>query len=431
MQSIIAIGTLLLGIAIILAGNGLLGTLLGVRGELEAFASGTLGLVMSGYFAGFVIGTFFIPNMIRRVGHIRMFASLASIASVITLMHGLFVHPLPWFGLRLLAGICIVGIYIVMESWLNEQTPNDQRGHVFSAYMTITLVGLGIGQLLLLAGDPQGLYLFAIAAILFSIGLVPVALTRVTEPRVAESQRLGLRALYRVSPLGVVACVFSGIGSGAFWGLGPVFVSSVGLGSGGIASFMALSILAGMLVMWPVGRLSDRYERRRVLTWICFLTALAAVAAFLLLRIQTEWILLGGFLWGAFSFSIYALAAAHTNDHVEPSQMLEVSSSLQLLWGSGAIAGPIIAGYLMQFLGPETFMPFLAAAALAPGLFARYRMTVSEPVPEADQGDWVPQFATSPMALEMLPDAHEGDEIDGTDSQVPGEPAEKAPEPPR
>lgn len=412
MQAIVAIGTLLLGVSIILAGNGLLGTLLGVRGEIENFASGTLGLVMAGYFLGFVIGTFFIPNMIRRVGHIRMFASLASIASVITLMHGLLIHPLPWFGLRVLAGICIVGIYIVMESWLNEQTPNDQRGHVFSAYMTVTLVGLGLGQMLLLTGEIESLHLFATAAILFSIGLVPVAMTRVSEPRLSESQRLGLRALYRISPLGVVTCVFSGVSAGALWGLGPVFASALGLGSGGIAGFMALTILAGILMMWPIGRLSDRFERRRVLTWVCFLAAAAASVAYFLIQIQAEWILLGGFLWGAFGFSIYALAAAHTNDHVEPSQMLEVSSSLQLLWGSGAIAGPIIAGYLMQFMGPETFMPFLALAALAPGLFARYRMTVSDAVPEEDQGDWVPQFATSPVALEMLPESEEEDDRD-------------------
>lgn len=410
MQAITAIATLLFGIGIILAGNGLLGTLLGVRGEMEGFSSGLLGLIMSGYFLGFVAGTFFVPGIIRRIGHIRMFAALASIASVITLAHGLFVHPLPWLLLRMISGVTIVGLYIVIESWLNEQTPNEQRGHVFSAYITTTLIGMGIGQLLLLAGDIDSLQLFALGSMLLSLGLVPVALTRVSEPVIKPAHRLGLGALYRVSPLGVVGCVFAGLGAGAFWGLGAVFAASIGLGPGGIAGFMGLTILGGIVMMWPVGRMSDRFERRTVLMWVCVLSSLAATLATVLTTIEPTWVLFGGLAYGAFGFSIYALSAAHTNDHVEPEQMLEVSSSLQLLWGSGAIVGPIAAGLLMQYTSPTALLPFMAVAALIPGIFARYRMTVRPPVPDEDQGDWVPLMATSPVALEMLPENEEEDD---------------------
>lgn len=410
MQAIASIATLLFGIAIILIGNGLLGTLLGVRGALENFSSATLGLIMASYFTGFVMGTFIVPRLIRRVGHIRIFAALASIASVITMMHGLFVNPASWVLLRLVSGICIVGLYIAIESWLNEQTSNEQRGHVFSAYMTTTLIGLGLGQLLLLAGDVATLYLFALGSILLSLGLVPVALTRVSEPVIAPAQRLGLRALYRVSPLGVIGCIFSGLGSGAFWGLGPVYAASLGLGNGGIAGFMSLTILGGIVMLWPVGRLSDRFERRMVLTWVCVLTALAATLASWLSGIAPLWILLGGFVYGAFAFSIYSLSAAHTNDHVPPEQMLEVSSSLQLLWGSGAIAGPIIAGLLMQFTTPGSLLPFIAVSALLPAIFARYRMKVAPAVRDENKTEWTPQFATSPVALEMHPEA--GDETE-------------------
>jgi len=410
MQAIASIATLLFGIAIILVGNGLLGTLLGVRGALENFSSATLGFIMASYFTGFVMGTFIVPKLIRRVGHIRIFAALASIASVITMMHGLFVNPVSWVLLRLVSGICIVGLYIAIESWLNEQTSNEQRGHVFSAYMTTTLIGLGLGQLLLLAGDIDSLYLFALGSILLSLGLVPVALTRVSEPVIAHAQRLGLRALYRVSPLGVIGCIFSGLGSGAFWGLGPVFAASLGLGNGGIAGFMSLTILGGIVMLWPVGRLSDRFERRMVLTWVCILTALAATLASWLSGIAPLWILLGGFVYGAFAFSIYSLSAAHTNDHVPPEQMLEVSSSLQLLWGSGAIAGPIIAGLLMQFTTPGSLLPFIAISALLPALFARYRMKVAPAVQDENKTEWTPQFATSHVALEMHPEA--GDETE-------------------
>jgi MFS family permease len=246
-----------------------------------------------------------------------------------------------------------------------------------------------------------------------SLGLVPVALTRVKEPPLIESQRLGLRRLYTISPLGVVGAVFSGVGTGAFWGLGAVLAANLGLGAGGIAAFMALTILGGTLMMWPVGWLSDRYDRRTVLSWVCVLSGLAALLALWLVHIEPLWLLGGGFAYGATAFSIYALSAAHTNDHVEPEHMLETTSALQLLYGCGAIAGPVIAGALMQHVHPAALLAFMAVAAFIPAGFARYRMIVSPPVPAEDQGDWVPQFATSPAALEMYP---EGDEEGGDDA---------------
>ena len=411
MAAIAAVLTLLIGITIILAGNGLIGTLLGIRGEMAGFSEATLGLIMGGYFLGFVLGTFLIPQRVRQVGHIRMFAALASMASIITLLHGLFIVPALWFVLRVLAGFCIVGLYIVIESWLNEQTDNADRGHVFSAYMTTTLIGLGIGQVLLMLGDITTLELFALASVLLSLGLIPVAMTRVKEPVITQAQRLGLRNLYAVSPLGVVACIFSGLGSGAFWGLGPVFATSMGLTTDAVAGFMGLTILGGGLMMWPVGKLSDRLERRKVLLLVCALTAVMALVAHLLMAIDTDTLLVGGFLYGAFSFSIYSLAAAHTNDKVAPEQMLEVSSSLQLLWGGGAIVGPMLTGVLMELMGAGVFLPFLILAALVPTLFAAWRMRVSDAVELEDQGDFVPQFATSPVALEMPPEQEDEDTV--------------------
>lgn len=420
MQAVISIFTLLLGVAIILAGNGLLGTLLGVRGQLEAFSSATLGFIMAAYFAGFVVGTFWVPKMIRRVGHIRMFAAMASIVSVTTLSHGLLVYPAAWMALRLISGVCIVGMYIAIESWLNEQTTNEQRGHVFSAYMTTTLMGLGVGQGLLLVGDAANLYLFALASVLLSLGLVPVALTEVKEPTIVEAARLGLRKIYAISPLGVVACMFAGVGSGAFWGLGPVFAAGIGLSTAGIAGFMGLTVLGGITMLWPVGRLSDRYPRRNVLMWVCVLTSLGAAGAMWLVAYWPEAVMLGGFAYGAFAFSIYSMAAAYTNDHLERSQMLEVTSSLQLIWGSGAIAGPILSGMLMARFGPETLLAFIAIAALAPGIFARYRIAVSETVPMEEQGEYLPQFATSPAAIEMYPEEEEpGDGREDTGDDEP------------
>lgn len=431
MKAIIAVTTLLLGIAVILAGNGLLGTLLGVRGELEGFSSSTLGLIMGGYFAGFVAGTFFVPRWVRLFGHIRVFAALASLASIATLLHGLLVVPWFWLILRALAGACIVGIYVVIESWLNERTDNAHRGQVFSAYMTTTLIGLGIGQLLLLAGPIDSLQLFALASVLLSAGLIPVALTRVKEPVLTESARLSIRALYAISPLGVVACAFAGVGSGAFWGLAPVFAAGIGLSAGGIAAFMSLTILGGIMMMWPVGLLSDHFERRKVLLAVCAMTTLTPLAAWVLMSGGLNWLFLGGWLYGAFAFSIYALATAHTNDHVSSEQMLEVSSSMQLLWGTGAIIGPVVAGILMQTLGPAALLPFISVAALIPALFALYRMQVSAPIAADDQGAFVPQFATSPVALEMHPEQPDEDEAEdkGDDQDAVTEANSAAPNP--
>lgn len=404
MHAVASVFTLLLGVAIILSGVGLLGTLLGVRGQLEGFSASTLGLIMSGYFGGFVIGTWLVPKLIRKVGHIRVFATLASLASIATLLHGLYVTPPLWFGLRLVSGICVVGLYIAIESWLNERAVNEERGSIFSVYMTTTLIGLGIGQLLLMAGAAENLELFALASVLLSLGLVPVALTEVKEPPIAVVDRLGLRKLYSISPLGVVGCIFAGMGTGAFWGLAPVFASAIGLDTTGVATFMGLTIFGGIVMLWPVGRLSDDRDRRKVLTWVCALTSTGAAMTALATHYGTIWILAGGFVYGSFAFSMYSLAAAHTNDHLDRSHVLEVTSSLQLLWAIGAILGPILAGGLMQRFGAESLMFFIAASALVPMLFACWRMTVRKAVPLADQGEYVPQFATSPAALEMYPE---------------------------
>jgi len=419
MHAIASVFTLLLGVVIILSGSGLLGTLLGVRGQVEGFSTAVLGLIMSGYFVGFVIGTFWIPRLIRQIGHIRVFAAMASLASIATLLHGMLVNPLAWFVLRMASGFFIVGLYIAIESWLNERAGNEERGHIFSAYMTTTLIGLGIGQLLLMTGEIDNLKLFAMASVLLSLGLVPVAMTEVKEPQIVEASRLGLRKLYSISPLGVIACIFAGLGSGSFWSLGPVFAAAIGLDKSGVATFMALTILGGIVMLWPVGRFSDGHERRKVLAWACAFAAIGALSAAIAVDHGFIWVMLGGFAYGSFAFSIYSLAAAHTNDHLDRSHVLEVTSTLQLLWAVGAIVGPIVAGVLMQKLGPESLMFFIAGTALIPALFAYYRMTVSESLTLEQQGDFVPQFATSPAALEMHPEENDQEPEPTTEAEKP------------
>lgn len=427
MRAITSIASLLIGIGVILAGNGLIGTLLGVRGGMEGFSSAVLGLIMAGYFGGFVAGTFIVPPMINRVGHVRSFAALASLCSITVLLHGLFPNEVVWFLARVSNGICIVGVYIVIESWLNQITSNAQRGQIFSVYMTTTLMGLGIGQMLLLAGEISTLQLFVLASALMSLGLVPVALTPVPEPPIIKTHRLGMGKLYRTSPLGVVGALFAGVSTGAFWGLGPVMANAIGLDAGGVSGFMALTILGGIVLLWPIGRLSDRFDRRKVLSWVFLFTGLAAFGALFLVRIDLSLIMLGGLIFGGFGFSMYALSASHTNDHVEPQHMLEAASSMQLLYGAGAIIGPLAAGLLMQSTSPAALLPFMGTAALVPAAFALWRMRVRPSVPADEKGDWVPQFVTSPAVLEMHPEQEdEADDESAAETVPPGPSAPSA-----
>jgi MFS family permease len=398
---------------IMLAGVGLLGTLLGVRGAAEQFSISVLGLIMAGYFVGFVIGPFLIPNLIRKIGHVRVFVAMATLLSTCALLHGLLVTPVMWFLLRLLAGICVVGIYVVIESWLHTQSSNEQRGYLFSVYMTCTLIGLGLGQLLLLSGSSNDLRLFAIASVLFSLGLLPVAMTRVQEPVLGVTERQGLRKLLRVSPLAVTGCLCSGIVSGAFWGLAAVVIISAGMNDNDVALFMGSALLGGVLLTTPIGKLSDHYQRRRVLMWVSVCTALAAMWLWWLLREQTQWLMLGAFFYGSFTFNIYALSAAHANDHSEPEHALETNAGLQLIWGVGASAGPILGGWCMQHFGNRSLLLVIAVAALIPACYAALRRLRKTALPVAAQTDYVPHFVTSPGALELYADQQKAaDEAD-------------------
>ncbi|MFY9976363.1 MAG: MFS transporter [Chromatiaceae bacterium] len=270
---------LLGGLGLILVGIGLLGTLLGVQATLASFGDLEIGLIMAGYYAGYIAGTVLAPRLIRNVGHIRCFAAFAALASAATLGFGLLVNPYAWLGLRVLNGVCVVGLYMVVESWINEQTTGPGRGRVFALYMMSTLVALALGQTLLLAGDSSSLTLFAFAAVLISLGVIPVAVTRVTEPRIDVSMRVRLPQLLRASPLGVMGALSAGTVNGAFWGMAPVFGQRLPLEEPQIVQLMSATIIGGALLQWPIGHLSDRLDRRIVLILTSLATATVALFA--------------------------------------------------------------------------------------------------------------------------------------------------------
>lgn len=403
LATLLSIPTLLLGIGILLIGSGFLGTLLGIRAGLEGFSASLTGFVMAAFFAGYIIGTYVCPPLIRRVGHIRAFAAMASVASVLVILHALWVSPWVWLALRIITGICLVGLYMIIESWLNAQASSERRGKVFAAYMTINLLALGVSQFLIMIYGAAGVAPFALAAIFLSLGLVPIALTRVAEPGIDSPAPLGLRHLYRVSPLGMAGTFIAGVGNGAFWALGAVFAHGIGLSDTGIAGFMSAVVLGGALLQSFIGHQSDRHDRRKVLIVVSFLGASAGMLMFFTAGHSQAGLLISALLYGGFAFSVYPLSVAHTNDHLSPAEVLEATRSLLLLNGIGATLGPLLAGPLLDVFGMSSLMAYFAALLGLFGLFGLYRMQVSAPVPGEEQVAFVPMARTSQVALEMDP----------------------------
>lgn len=407
-----SISSLLFGIAIVLLGSGLLGTLVGVRAAQEKFDPVIIGFIQSAFFVGYVLGTYFCPPLIKRVGHIRVFATMAALGSAAAMGFALWVHPLSWALLRMVSGISVVGLYMVVESWLNEQSSHHSRGRVFAIYMSITLVALGLSQFLLLIEDTNGFIRFALATVLFSLALIPVALTQMVEPKPIPAPQSKLKGLYAISPLGVMGALVAGLSSGAFWGMGAVFTHRMGLSVSDTSTFMSAVIFGGALLLWPVGRLSDYWDRRSVLILVSFVSAATVLGASIILGGSAMVLLLFAFLYGGSSFSVYALAVAHLNDHLKPGEVLEATRSILLVYGVGSALGPVMAGLCMTAWGAPTFLEYLAVILAFLGLFGLYRTQQSAPIPAEEQGEFVPMVRTSQAVLEMYPEADLEPELD-------------------
>lgn len=409
---VIPILSLFLGASILLSGIGLLGTQLGIRAGLEHFQDAVTGIVMAAYFTGFVIGTFTCPRLIRRIGHIRAFAALAAMASSAALTHALWVDPWAWALARLITGICMVGLYMVIESWLNALAPNHLRGRIFGLYMIVTLMAMVVGQFIFACMDPLSFIPFAVVAILLSLALVPIVTTRVIQPEQVSIPDLGIQQLFRISPLGSLGCLIAGLANGAFWGMGALLAHHLGYSGWGVALFMSAIITGGAILQWPVGRLSDRMDRRRILAAVCFLGVLAGGSFYLMPNIPFPYLPLLLLFYGGTLFTIYSLSVAHTNDLVEPSQVLETTRGLLLLYGVGAAVGPALAGVAMQGLGPSALLLYTSAFHLLLGLFSLYIISLRPPVPGQEKSTFLPMVRTSQSVLEMHPGTDQQPELD-------------------
>jgi MFS family permease len=405
------ISALLLGIALLLLGNGLLTTLIALRGSAEGLGDGILGVISSAYFAGFLIGIYLAPRLVQRIGHIRAFAFCAALLAACGLSYGLWVQPTAWLGLRVITGVGLATLYAVVESWLNYQAPERERGRIFSIYMVINLGALAAAQQLLRLASPLDYTLFAVAAIFVSLALMPVTWTRLPQPQISTTELMEFRVAWRAAPLAVAGILAAGLVMGAFWGLAPLYARKLGFERDAIAAYMSFSILGGALLQWPLGHLSDRSDRRWMLTAAAACAAVGAALLALMPQLlpgSRPALYASAAFYAGFSFSLYSIAITHLIDRITHEQMMAGTSTLLLVYGVGATLGPALAGAAMAVAGNWALPAFylLVTAALAIFCLGQLRRRPEQAVIE-DPGHFVPMVRTGTAVLELHPDTGE------------------------
>ena len=360
-NSIVRLSSLLLSVALLLTGHGLQLALVPLRAQINGWTSIEVGYLSSLYFIGFLVGCFTIPRLVSRIGHIRAFATLTAVMTTSLLGLSLGDSIFWWLLLRFSSGAAIVGLYLVIESWLNSQVTNDVRGSVLSAYTAIVLTGLAGGQLLLNVASPEGERLFVIAAMLVVIAALPVCLTRSSQPTAIPAAKFSPKLILHTSRAATTGSFISGCVSGAFYGLGPVYGLQIGLSVSQISLMMALGIAGGAVMQLPLGRLSDRIDRRKVMLGSMSVGAIVAATIFMLPQQLTPYLM---FFFGACAMPIYALSLAHASDFVEKDKFLEVGTGLLMINAVGSIIGPLLTAWCMEHLGAQSYFGFLCVALI-------------------------------------------------------------------
>jgi MFS family permease len=405
-SSITATWPLLLGMGVLMLGAGLQSTLLGLRATLEGFPTPVTGIIMSCYYVGYLLGTSAAPRMMRQIGHIRVFAALAAVASAIILVQAIFVQSAVWSVTRLMSGVCFAGIYVVAESWLNDRASHTNRGRLLAVYMLVLYVGLGAAQFLIIVASPSTATPFMLVSLLISLSMVPIAVSAQQLPQPALPRKVSYAELYRNSPLGVVGVSASGMISAIIFSMGPVYARLRGLGSSGIATFMAVSILAAVLTQYPVGRLSDRTDRRTVIAGVCTVATIVAGSIVAFGNMPHALFLLLSAIFSGFALTLYSLSVSHVNDKLEPAQMVDASSALLRLNGCAAAVGPVLAGSLIHAFGPPAYFTTLATLTGALTVYDLWRKSRRSPVPPEQKGPFInahPQGMVAPIVRTEVP----------------------------
>ncbi len=406
-QLLISVTALLLSIAVLLFGVGLMGTMLSVRLTLEAFHPQIKGLVLSAYYIGLVLGAYQAGWVIRRAGHIRAFAIFAALSTAAILLQGLYLSAVSWFLLRVLIGFSLSGIFMVVESWLNERSDASNRGVLFSIYQVIYYAAIGAGQFLLYLGDPMGMELFMIVALLFALCLVPVAISQASTPsQPMERTPLAIRQTWRNSHLAFITCAGSGLLTGALMTLLPAAAVRLELTLDMISPLMASLIFGGVLLQWPIGHWSDRFGRRPVIMIVAFATLAVSLALMLILVDLPFWGLMAlAALLGGFSFTLYPLAVSLANDALEDGNFVSVSAALIFIWGVAAAFGPILGGWIQGMTPPGGLFGFLAAISALMFVSAWSMDRVTRLI----RNPFRTMSRSSPVMMELDPRTHEGE----------------------
>ncbi len=396
---------LMLGMMLLMVGNGLQGSLLGVRGDIEGFSAFEMSIVMSGYFLGFLGGSRLTPRMIRRVGHVRVFAALASLISAVLILYAAWANPWAWTVGRVIVGFCFSGVYVTAESWLNNAASNDNRGKALSLYMIVQMLGIVVAQGLLNVADPGGYMLFVIMSVLVSISFAPILLSISPTPAFESTKPKSLLEILKISPLGCVGMFLLGGVFSAQFGMSAVYGTAAGLGLGQLSIFISTFYIGAVLVQYPLGWLSDRMDRRQLIFYAAVLGGAGALLG-LLAGGYFPSLLVAAFFIGGMSNPLYSLLLAHTNDYIELEDMAAVSGGLVFINGLGAISGPILTGWMMGIIGAHGYFLFIAALLFALSGYAAYRMTQRAGISSEDTGGYAPVgMSSTALAVEYALEA--------------------------
>lgn len=387
LRQIFPVTALFISTFFLLAGGGMQSVLLPVRGQLEGFSASQIGLIGTGWAAGFTIGCIIVPHLVRRVGHVRTFSALAAILATVVLLNGMIIEAYTWIILRALAGFCFSGSYMIIESWLNERVSDENRGAMFSVYMIVSQGAFMSGQYMLVIADPSKETLFMLGAILYSLAVIPTALSKAQSPAPLTQVKVDLKGMFYNSPAAFIGSIIAGILAGSFQSFAPVFGVEQGMSSANIANMMVLVMFGALVFQYPLGKLSDMIDRRYVMVGLSLAGTLVGfmisgysvnganpqISFFALM------VLLGGFV-----YPLYGLVNAHANDHAEPEDFVKISSSLLILYGIGNMIGPLVTGPAMEFLGTGALFQIIGASHLLLAVHMTYRITKRE-APDDDQ----------------------------------------------
>ncbi|KAA0971285.1 MFS transporter [Aureimonas fodinaquatilis] len=396
---ILPIVSLLTSTFFMMAGAGLQGILLPVRGAIEQWSAYEIGLLGTGYAVFFTSGCLIAPRLVRSAGHVRTFCSLAALLAIAILLHAMIVHPIAWILLRGVSGFALAGSYMIIESWLNERVTNQSRGTIFSLYMMISMAAMMSGQYVLPLSQPQLTIPFMVCAIFFCLAVIPNALSRAQSPKPLTQVRLDLPAIFRNSPAAAIGVFLSGVLASAWSNMAPVFGADIGFSTTSIATLLVCTMAGGMIFQYPLGRLSDRLDRRLVLCVTGIIGVATATLAIGLSSTTPAVLFILAFLLGGTIYPAYSLAVAHANDFAAPADFVKISGGMLILYGFGTMGGPLLAAWLMENYGPMGIFLATGTAHAALAAYSIYRTTRRQPVPAESRED----FRSTPLARTQTP----------------------------